>query len=305
MNEYSDLVTGKELVVRKKVSSFIEKTFRYLGYDFRHDIYKKIIYGEDSVKTSLEEKIKSYYDAYLFLISNHKNPFTKELLNKFFYLLDMELPNQSLLSNLTTKFFCYLNLTPLEAAINFHLYAYQEMKCFKEDKRYFISLMFFNFMLLKFNIPTIRFTRKNYLNYNKVKEEYFLGNKTSIYNFFLELITNFKFQDKHYYQKLKPLAMRDIYNQFDFDKEMLINEYDIKHLSIYGSFSKGDQRIDSDIDVLISFNLDLTREQKLKNIDYLSKYYFDKFYRYIDILELGERINDELIKETTDIINIF
>ena len=76
-------------------------------------------------------------------------------------------------------------------------------------------------------------------------------------------------------------------------------------MSVYGSFSKGDQRIDSDIDVLILFNLDLTREQKLKHIDYLSKYYYEKFHRFLDFLELGERINDELIKETTDILNIF
>lgn len=305
MNEFNNLTTGKELIVRKKVSSFIEKTFRYLGYDFRHDVYKKIIYGEDSVKTTLEEKIKSYYDAYMFLISNHKNPFTKELLNKFFYLIDMELPNQSLLSNLTTKFFFYLNLTPLEAAINFHLYAYQEMKNFKEDKRYFVSLMLLNFTLLKFDIPTIKFTRKDYLKYQNAKKEYFLGNKTLIYSFFVELINTFKFQDKSYYQKLKPLTMKDIYSKFERDKEKLINEYYIKHLSIYGSFSKGDQRIDSDIDVLVSFNLDLTREQKLKHIDYLSKYYFDIFHRFIDFMELGERISDELVKETTSIISIF
>jgi predicted nucleotidyltransferase len=305
MNEYINLATGTELIVRKKVASFIEKTFRFLGYEFRHDLYKKIIYGEESVETSLEEKIKSYYDAYLFLISNHKNSFTKDLLNKFFYLLDMELPNQSLLSNLTTKFFFYLNLTPLEAAINFHLYAYQEMKCFKEDKRYFISLMFFNFALLKFNIPTIRFTMKDYIEYERVKEQYFLGNKTLIYSFFLKLLKDFKFQNKNYYLELKPLTMKEIYKQFNADKDKLIKDYDIKHLRIYGSFSKDEERIDSDIDVLISFNLDLTRDQKLKHIDYLSKFYFDIFHRFIDFMELGERISDELVKETTDIKTIF
>ncbi len=35
-----------ELLVRKRITAFVEKVFRFLGYDFRHYLYKKIVYGE-------------------------------------------------------------------------------------------------------------------------------------------------------------------------------------------------------------------------------------------------------------------
>ena len=87
MNEFYNLVEGKELIVRKNVVSFLEKLLRYLGYDFRHDIFKKIIYNEAGIVTPFEEKFKSYYDAYIYLLSNSKNPITKHLLMRFFYII--------------------------------------------------------------------------------------------------------------------------------------------------------------------------------------------------------------------------
>ena len=48
------------LVVRKHVSSFIEKILRCLGHDFRHDVFKSVVYGEKPYITPEEEKWKSY-----------------------------------------------------------------------------------------------------------------------------------------------------------------------------------------------------------------------------------------------------
>ena len=86
MNEISDLTSGKELIVRKKLSGFIEKTLRECGYDFRHEVFKGLICSEIGSMTPLEDKIKSYYDVTYYLFSNHKSPLTKTMLNKFFYI---------------------------------------------------------------------------------------------------------------------------------------------------------------------------------------------------------------------------
>ena len=34
------IAQNKELIVRKRIASFLEKLLRYFGYDFRHDLYK-------------------------------------------------------------------------------------------------------------------------------------------------------------------------------------------------------------------------------------------------------------------------
>lgn len=53
-----NIMTKREymLVVRKHVSSFIEKILRCQGFDFRHDIFKRVVYGEMPYITPDEEK---------------------------------------------------------------------------------------------------------------------------------------------------------------------------------------------------------------------------------------------------------
>ena len=64
MEEIYRLTRNKRIIVRKKIANFLEKVFRYCGYDFDHDVFKKVIYSEDAYKTPVEAKIKNYYDAY-------------------------------------------------------------------------------------------------------------------------------------------------------------------------------------------------------------------------------------------------
>lgn len=63
MIDFSKYV-NKELFVRKKMTNFIEKLFKFLGYSFDHDRYKNILYSEDNVRNQMEEKVKNSYDAY-------------------------------------------------------------------------------------------------------------------------------------------------------------------------------------------------------------------------------------------------
>ncbi len=102
---YFNTESGTELIVRKKLSQFIEKYFRYLGYDFRHTLFKQIIYMETSIQTKLEEKMKSAYDAYFYLLSNYQNIFSHGLLNKFFYILQEKEPAVDMVVRLTDLFF--------------------------------------------------------------------------------------------------------------------------------------------------------------------------------------------------------
>ena len=87
MEEIIELTKNKELIVRKKMSHFLEKLLRFYGKDIRHDLYKGIIYSEEQVRTEEEWKIKIFYDGLNYLLNNHMNPLSKELLKKFFYIL--------------------------------------------------------------------------------------------------------------------------------------------------------------------------------------------------------------------------
>lgn len=294
-----------ELIVRKRKAAFIEKAFQFCGHVFRHDNYKHVVYAEEGYQTDLEEKIKHYYDAYSYLLSNAQNPLSASILKRFFYILNEKEADESLILRMVTKFFSMQDIPSLEKSVEYHLYVYTELCGFSEDERLIVPLMFFNYVLVKTGTPTIYFVNPVLQRYVECRKAYFDGDKTHIYEFFLGELRVAKFQDKSFYKKLKPLTTKEICDRFLEDKELLQSRYGVESICIFGSFSKEIQRLDSDIDLLIQFSQDLSYEQKNQLKTDLSNRYFDIFNRYIDITEIREYVNDWIVKEITTYKKIF
>lgn len=256
---------NKELYVRKVLVSFIEDVFNFSGYNLEHDRIKKVLYAEDSFKSIDEEKIKRVYDAYIYLVFNAKNPLTNRILNTFFYIYFGKEIDTNISLRIASKFFDFIDKPIIESATDFHICVFNEIHFINEEDKLIISLIFFNYFLIKNNIPTIRMMVSDLESYLEKKKEYEKGNKISLYQFFFELIDKAKIQDKSYYQNLKELTLQDIYKTLKEDEEFIKKNYSIKHLSVFGSFAKQINRIDSDIDLLVSFSLDLTSNEKKRN----------------------------------------
>lgn len=296
---------NKELIVRKRMSAFLEKALRFCGYDFRHDDFKQIVYGEKECNTPFEYCFKSMYDAYDYLLANSKNSLSSEILRKFFYIIDGAESDEYFVECIKNKFFCMLDSPPIEKAVDFHLYVYSELKDKDENIRLIVSLMFFNYVLLKSGIPILRFIRPVLKEYVDCRSAYFEGDRERIFKLFLNQIREAKIQDKTYYKNLRPLTVAEICNRIYRDKDTLQNVYGIESIAIYGSFSKGIQRIDSDIDLLVVFSQDLPCESKQRTAENVESHYFNVFNRYIDITEVREFVSDWLIKEITNYKKIF
>ncbi len=304
MNEFTDLKEGKELIVRKRIAHFIEKIFQGQGIFINHDSFKKIVYSEEEPRGELEEKFKDYYDAYYYLISNHKKPFTKELLNKFFYILLGYEVDENLVIKMVNKAFFDIKSDKVDDIILFHLNMYKEMTNLKEFERTAVALMLLNYGLLKLNIPTIKIYKRQIVKYTKLRNNYFEKDDKKVFVYIYELIRTNEYQDKSYYENLTELKLETIISILRSDQKIL-EEKGIKSLFIFGSFAKGLNRIDSDIDLLFTFNQDKPSLEKEKTITFLKEYYFNKFNRYIDFSETNESLSDEFIKEMNKVITIF
>ena len=296
---------NKELYVRKVLVSFIEDVFNFLGYNLEHDRIKKVLYAEDSFKSIDEEKIKRVYDAYIYLVFNAKNPLTNRILNTFFYIYFEKEIDTNISLRIACKFFDFIDKPIIESATDFHICVFNEIDFINEEDKLIISLIFFNYFLIKNNIPTIRMMVSDLESYLEKKKEYEKGNKISLYQFFFELIDKAKVQDKSYYQNLRELTLQDIYKTLKEDEEFIKKNYSIKHLSVFGSFAKQINRIDSDIDLLASFSLDLTSNEKKEIVVQFKNHYFNKFSRFIDVSEISEYLDDEFIKRIPYVKKIF
>lgn len=296
---------NKELIVRKKVAAFIEKAFRFCGYDFGHDDYKQIVYAEAGCKTTLESTIKNVYDAYLYLLSNAQNQLTTEILRKFFYLLDGKEPDESLVIRLATKFFKIKNLPALEKAVDFHMYVLSETNGEDNYRNFLLPLMFFNYTLVNCKIPSLRFTLQALKLYKKLVKEMSEKGTPEMYRFFLEQLQQAQFQSKSFYKNAKPLSASQICQRIKSQKTLLQTQYGVQSVLLFGSFAKNLQRLDSDIDLMIVFSQDMSFEMKAKVIEDLSRYYFSLFRRFIDITEISEYLGDWTITQIIQYIKIF
>ncbi len=210
-----------------------------------------------------------------------------------------------MLLRLATKYFDYLDMPPIESALEFHLTAYREMVELDERKRTAVSLILFNYTLLKHDIPTIHVAKRDFESYKQARASCLNGNSEEMYKFMFDLLNRAKFQNKSFYENLKPLTIGEIINRIRSDEEMLRKDFSIKSIVVFGSFAKDLARIDSDIDLYVAFSLDLSYSQKLEFKEYLTTYYEKIFSRFLDITEASEYITDELIKTMPQIRKIF
>ena len=293
-------VIDKELIVRKVVISFIEKIFRFFGYDFNHDEFKAVIYCDKEYNTNTLEKIKRYYDGYMYLLENRKSPLTHSLLNTFHFILKEEELDKSFSNKILKHYFLLSENDEIKKAIKFHILIKEEFKSYDELDKLIIPLMMLNFMLVKEGVPTIKLVYANLIRYNELFEK-----RDALIDFLYKLIINYDFISKKFMTKLKPISLEKIIQTFTKDKDILKQKYHIKTLMIHGSFAKGLERIDSDIDLLVSINKDLLFEERVQIIAKIKEYYTKKFNRFVDIQEINAVLSDEFIKETKITTKIF
>lgn len=140
---------------------------------------------EDAKSGKIDLIVTTYYDGYWFLLPNSKNPLSNDLLNKFLFLLFGKTVDYSILLRITKEYFEYVDCPPFEAAVDFHLRAYDEMEEFKEIDRTAISLMLFNYSLVKNGVATISIFSYEYKEYFDLRQEYKNGNRVKLYDFLM------------------------------------------------------------------------------------------------------------------------
>ena len=131
-----------------------------------------------------------------------------------------------------------------------------------------------------------------------------MSNQNELFNFLIQANRNNKVQNKKDYRGLETISFSQIYNIFK-DEQKLLEAYGIKHLFIFGSFAKNAERIDSDVDILVVMNQDLTNKEKENNLAVLSNMFYKKIKHFIDFMEISDYINDTIIKEFNDVNKIF
>ncbi len=306
MIDLLDLITNKETIVRKRVTNFIEKMFNFMDFDFKHDTFKSIVYGEEAYVSNLEEKFKRVYDSFLYLILNRKNQLSTYVLNAFFQIYFGYTIEEAKVLRLCNTFYFFYDENPIDKAILFSFHIYNEFEEFAYPDKVFLSLIFFNYCLFTREIPCIQFLTSDIKKFVDLLEEYKQEKDMQhLYLFILEVFDKQKFQDKAYYANIEELNVKEIFSKIYVDKEFLKLKFKIKNIFLFGSFSKGKQRKDSDLDFLVFFDLDLLVDEKESLKKELERYLYEIFHRFIDIHEVSNYLTEENLIRNKKIKKIF
>lgn len=269
-----------EILVRKQNVKFIYNLFKKLNIPIEHEHFKQIVYDEIMCKSTLDKYMKNIYSAYTYLLLNMKTMFDSTLISKYYYIMFKKEIDDELALKVVTAFYKPYNNDNIERSINFlHqlLYLFRELK---EEEKYIISLSLFNYSLIYHGYKELTdIDLKEY-----TKEELILK---------LEKENR---QEKSYYKELTDLSKKEIIQVLKKDEEYL-RKNNIETLILFGSFTREEQRIDSDIDLLVTFSDGISYMDKCNIIQRMKEEYKSKFKRYVDITELTNLVLDNYVKE--------
>lgn len=269
-----------EILVRKQNVKFIYNLFKKLNIPIEHEHFKQIAYDEIMCKSTLDKYMKNVYSAYTYLLLNTKTMFDSTLISKYYYIMFKKEIDDELALKVVTAFYKPYNNDNIERSISFlHqlLYLFRELK---EEEKYIISLSLFNYSLIYHGYKELTdIDLKEY-----TKEELILK---------LEKENR---QEKSYYKELTDLSKKEIIQVLKKDEEYL-RKNNIETLILFGSFTREEQRIDSDIDLLVTFSDGISYIDKCNIIQMMKEEYKSKFKRYVDITELTNLVLDNYVKE--------
>lgn len=269
-----------EILVRKQNVKFIYNLFKKLNIPIEHEHFKQIVYDEIMCKSTLDKYMKNIYSAYTYLLLNMKTMFDSTLISKYYYIMFKKEIDDELALKVVTAFYKPYNNHNIERSISFlHqlLYLFRELK---EEEKYIISLSLFNYSLIYHGYKELTdIDLKEY-----TKEELILK---------LEKENR---QEKSYYKELTDLSKKEIIQVLKKDEEYL-RKNNIETLILFGSFTREEQRIDSDIDLLVTFSDGISYIDKCNIIQMMKEEYKSKFKRYVDITELTNLVLDNYVKE--------
>lgn len=93
----------------------------------------------------------------------------------------------------------------------------------------------------------------------------------------------------------RTLSQRDILTVLKSEKSYLRNKYGVLNIGLFGSYAKGTQHADSDIDFLV--------ELEAPRFDWLAGlqiYLEEKFDRKIELVRKGNKVNRHLMERIGD-----
>ena len=276
----------------KNVLLFAKNLCKMVNLDVNYDECKNIMLGYKTVITNNEKIVKNIYDSLNYLINQKENNIDDSIIKKWHFILYEKSVDNILTIKIINSIYNLNNETIPENIEN----TIKEIKEFSNDN--VICLQWLYYLLYKNGYTTLL------LNKNEVfllQNELNKNNKVSI-EIILKLILT---QQVIYESNNRKITKQEIINKILINKNIFKDYLKISHISLFGSFSKDEDTLESDIDLLVSFEDVSSYSQKKSKVTLLKDILEKSFKRQIDVLEISNNIDHNTFYAIKTAIKIY
>lgn len=296
-------MNNQKKVYFKEIPSFITTISNHLGYQIQILQVKDMFSLNYDIYSKEEEKIKDYLDTYFFLLNNSCNAVNERIIKKSLFLLTNKRVNKEKVEKILTNFYSIEEEINISKIIKLSFETSNLVKN-KKDK-YIYFLMLINYLLLHYNFKAIKYFSDDFSTLDEVINKYKENEKELLETYITLKEAMSKNLDEDYYKNLRKVSLKDITSYLYENKEILQKKYQVESLAIFGSFVKGKERLDSDIDLIVRFEKFIPLLKRNRYKEEIQEMIYQKFNRFSDIHIESELINENNIKTFKDNLKIF
>jgi|SRR5690554_22211 len=274
----------------------VVKNTHYLNSNtIPYEKIKKIIIGVDKPVSKEEILIKNFSDAFIYLLRNINASFNIDLVNKTYYILTNSILDEKTANEIVKEYFLYNDENAHYKALKIHECIIKNM----DASNIKMAIMFSNYIMIRSKrrplviLPSFFKRYKSIiLNDKGTKEEKIL--------LFAELeVDNKKTKENSRLIDCKEACL----NLFKLRKD--IENFGVEKLYVFGSVAKGDNTINSDLDLLVKMRKDVFNFERRINQVELKEFLEEKLRIDVDIVEFDYAITTFDTYELENIRTVF
>ena len=276
----------------KNVLLFVKNLCKMINLDIDYDECKNLMLGHKTSITNNEKKVKNIYDSLNYLLAQKENNIDESIIKKWYFILYEKTVDNMLTIRIINTIYNLNNETIIENIEN----TIKEIKEFSNDN--VICLQWLYYLLYKNGYTTLLlnknevFSLQNELNKdNKISKE-------TILNLILT-------QQVIYEPNIRKITKQEIIKEILINKNIFKDYLKISHISLFGSFSKDEDTLESDIDLLVSFEEVSSYSQKKSRVTLLKDILEKSLGRQIDVLEISNNIDHNTFYAIKTAIKIY
>lgn len=276
----------------KEFYRFIEFTMKMQGTGLIHERIKQIIKDKTQALSVEEKEVRNLTDAFTYIVNNVNQTFSKETINKSYYMLNLEVMDEEKQEEILKTYYkysdesIYLRVAKIQNKII-------ELKI---NKKIEYSLLLANLIMLKKS----RGILITYPNISEIYKEALINRneeKLMLLYSRLETISNSENESKE-------IDVEKINEYIKRNKNYILARYHVEKLYLYGSFAKNTMNKNSDIDFLVILEEDIINIEKERIIKELIEYLTKEIGIKVDIIDFTHAMKVLEINEMENIITL-